>query len=371
MASTWLLAAALIAGCAHRPLLYGEPVPDGCSADAPKGSEACMAWWIDRTKALDDPLLANPALERYIDRVANRVAHAAGDDRSWHVRLLDTSETQAEANVWTTLYLTRGALVRMRDEAELAGVLGHEIGHVLAGHEREAIVDHARGRESVRDLTGQRDDETQADELAVLYAAKAGYDPTAVERMLRALAAGDPPDDPDRGSDPHPRWTPRLARVQAFASQFHGGETNAAEYQDHIRGLVVGEDPRRDAVVDHALVFGTLDLAFDLPQGFVRAWASGNAVGVEFPADNDLGIHVLPARARTKVLAEAKKDSTKELAIIPAGDALLVIAGTGEARVQLVAALRAGMRRPTAAERARLIPTVLDPATKRPLWPEG
>ena len=175
--------------------------------------------------------LPDPELHRYVDRVADRVANAAGDHRAWHVRIIDTADIQAEANIWTTLYITRGALVRLRDESELAAVLGHEIGHVIAGHltrrDRRARSRVARP-ESRSDIAARRRD--QADELGVEYCARAGYDVTAMERMLRALAAGDPPDDPDRGTDPHPRWNPRLARVQAFASHFHGGETSGPEY---------------------------------------------------------------------------------------------------------------------------------------------
>lgn len=365
MANAWLAAAALIAGCAHRPELYGVPVPDGCSADGPKGSEACMAWWIDQNRLADWPLLANPALARYVDGVANRVARAAGDSRTWTVRLLDVGAIQAEANVGTTLYITRGALVRLRDEAELAGVLGHEIGHVMAGHERESIIDGVRGRDSIRDLTGQRDDELQADELAVLYTAKAGYDATAVERMLRALAAGDPPDDPERGVDPHPRWNVRLTRVQAFASWFHGGVTRATEYQTRVRGLVVGEDPRRDAIVDRAAVFAGLDIAITLPPGYKHASASDNQIDIVYPDDNEVALRVIPARARSKVNTDGKRS----FVLVPVGESLLVITALGDASGRLVSELRDRVRAPTTAERARLIPTKIE-LGKRGLWPE-
>ena len=361
------VAAALIAlaGCAHEKL-YGEPVPDGCHADAARGSEACMGWWIDRTKMLGFPELHDAELSRYVDRVANRVAHASGDRREWHVRLVDIADIQAEANIWTTLYVTRGALTRMRDEAELASVLGHEIGHVMAGHLRDAIIENARGvRDQSRDLDALRDDEIQADELAVEYVARAGYDVTGVERMLRAFAAGDPPDDPDRGSDPHPRWNQRIARVQAFAMRFHGGETNAPDYLRHVAGLAVGEDPRMDAVLGKTVIFAKLGIAIDLPPGFT-AQADDNAVAVSFK-DNDVALRVMATRGEPAI----KFGPEHAFTTVHVRDQLLLIDVTGDGRATLVAKLRAAIRAPTAKELRKLVPQRLDATAKRALWPEA
>jgi len=363
------LAAALIAlsGCAHEKL-YGEPVPDGCHADSARGSEACMGWWIDRTKMLAYPELHDAELSRYVDRVANRVAHAAGDHREWHVRIVDIADVQAEANIWTTLYVTRGALTRMRDEAELAGVLGHEIGHVMAGHLRDAIIENARGvREQSRDLDSLRDDESQADELAVQYVGRAGYDVMGVERMLRAFAAGDPPDDPDRGGDPHPRWNPRIARVQAFAMHFHGGETNVAEYARHVAGLAVGEDPRLDAVLGKTVIFAKLGIAIDLPPGFTYAIAVDNAVSVSFNDDNDVSLRVIAARGEPAM----KFGPDHAFTTVRVRDQLFLIDATGVDRADLVAKLRAAIRAPTTKELRKLVPQRLDATAKRALWPDA
>jgi predicted Zn-dependent protease len=360
------VAAAVIAlsGCAHEKL-YGEPVPDGCHADSARGSEACMGWWIDRTKMLDFPELHDVELSRYVDRVANRVAHASGDRRDWHVRIVDIADIQAEANIWTTVYVTRGALTRMRDEAELAGVLGHEIGHVMAGHLRDAIIENARGaREQSRDLDAQRDDELQADELAVEYVVRAGYDVLGVERMLRAFAAGDPADDPDRGGDPHPRWNPRIARVQAFAMHFHGGETNAAAYLRHVAGLVVGEDPRYDAVLGKTVVFAKLGIAIDLPPGYT-AMAADSAVAVSFKDNNDVALRVMAARGE----AAMKFGPDHAFVTVHVGDQLLLIDATGDDRANVVAKLRAAIRAPTTNELRELVPQRLDATAKRALWP--
>jgi Peptidase family M48 len=367
-----LVTAALIAlatGCAHRAMLYGEPVPDGCTADGPRGSEQCMSWWIDRTKMLVSPELADPELHRYVDRVAQRVANAAGDHRTWQVRIVDTADIQAEANIWSTLYITRGALVRLRDESELAAVLGHEIGHVIAGHLTDEVVEHDRGlREQSRDLTSQRDDESQADELGVEYCARAGYDVTAMERMLRALAAGDPPDDPDRGSDPHPRWNPRLARVQSFAMHFHSGETNAPEFLRHIAGLVVGEDPRNDAIVDNVVVFSRVGVAIDLAKDSAGAIAGNNTVTLLGRNDEpDSALYLAQAGG-----ASWFKSTPEHLyTLVPLGKQMLVIATNGPDRVKLAAQIRAAIRLPRPSELQRLVPERVDTTAKRALWPDA
>lgn len=370
MATASLVTAALITlatGCAHHAMLYGETVPDGCSAEGPRGSQQCMSWYIDRMKMLVDPELPDPELHRYVDRVAQRVANAAGDHRAWRVRIIDTADIQAEANIWSTLYITRGALVRLRDESELAAVLGHEIGHVIAGHLTDEIVEHDRGlREQSRDLTSQRDDESQADELGVEYCARAGYDVTAMERMLRALAAGDPADDPDRGADPHPRWNPRLARVQAFASHFHGGETNAPEFVRHIAGLVVGEDPRNDAIVARAVVFSRVGVAIDLPTDST-AIAGNNKVIVEGIGEAwDSSIYLAEARGA----AWYKSDAEHLYTLVPSGKQMVVIVTNGPDRVKRAAQLRAAVRLPRPSELQRLVPERVDTTAKRALWPD-
>jgi predicted Zn-dependent protease len=362
-----LAAALTLAGCVHHTSLYGEVVPAGCSAEGPRGSERCMGWWIDRTKMLTEQELVAPELGRYVDSVANRVARAAGDHRNWHVRILDTSDIQAEANIWTTLYITRGALGRMRDEAELAAVLGHEIGHVIAGHMLDGVLEHDRGvREASRDLEAERDDEAQADDLAVKYCALAGYDVTAPERMLRALAAGDPSDDPDRGSDPHPRWNQRLARVQAFAMHFsQGGATNAAEFTHHLEGLVVGEDPREDALLVRTAVFSTAEIAIDLPDDAVGGTAWRSVVTVTFKDDTELRMRMVSAHAAA--ILRSTGDTTYTL--VPAGERMLMISVTGTDRATLGARVRKLIRKPVPSEIGQLTPKFFDPSEERALWP--
>jgi hypothetical protein len=359
--------ALIAAGCVHHATLYGERVPDGCDAAGPSGGDDCAGWWIDRTKMSQLFEVQDPELGRYVTTVATRLARAAGDHRTWHVRVLDEDAVSAEGNVSTTIYISRGALVRLRDEAELAAVLGHEIAHVLAGHLDDAVAEKARGaRDRSRDLDAQRDDEVQADELAVRYCHLAGYDIAAVERMLRALAAGDPPDDPDRGNDPHPRWTLRLARVQAYVAHFAaGGTTNAEVFQRHLRGLPAGEDPRTAKRLGDALVFGRAGLALDLPAGFTEATASDDAAEVSYGDALTASLHTLPAHAAPA------PPSDSSFRVLDQHGVRFLIAVKGPGQAALFARIVASLRAPTAAELGRLVPTPVDLRAPRALWPES
>jgi predicted Zn-dependent protease len=364
-----LVALALI-GCHHaRPTLYGEPVPDGCSADGPIGDEACMGWYVDRTKMLGKDEYEDRNLAHYVASVGERVVRATGDRRDWQFRVLDDSDPQAEANISTTVYITRGAIGRLRDEAELAALLGHEIGHVVAGHARDAIEEFNRGTStSPRDVRAERDDEIQADELAVLFTARAGYDPRAVETMLRALAAGDP--DEEDASDTHPRWTERLARVQAFAMQLPArGERRPKEYLAHIAHLVYGVDPRAVALGKTAGLFARAHVAVDFPRGWTGAVAYEGKISVVLPDDVSIVMYVIPRAAASTVKLEATRE--KVVDGVPVGNQLLVVTVTGDYGVaKTAAAVRAAVRAPTAAELAALVPRRVDLAAKRRLWPE-
>lgn len=166
------------------------------------------------------PLVANESMQRYVQSVGRWVAsQTERPDLPWQFGVLDAPQLNAFATPGGVIFVTRGLLERMHSEAELAGVLAHEIAHVLQKHHLKAIQTIAQQKTATgllslvgRDRTaGMRDmlvglasemylrgldrgDELDADRLGVVIAARAGYDPyglPAILQMLQSINPGD------------------------------------------------------------------------------------------------------------------------------------------------------------------------------------
>jgi predicted Zn-dependent protease len=161
------------------------------------------------------PLVADPRLQRYINHVGRWLAaQTERPDLPWQFGVLDSPNVNAFAVPGGTIFITRGLLEKMRNEAELAGVLGHEIVHVLRKHHLKAIQKGAQtslagdaASAALRDRAGpardkliafgtemysrglDKSDELEADRLGVVIAARAGYDAYGLPSVLQALQA--------------------------------------------------------------------------------------------------------------------------------------------------------------------------------------
>jgi len=161
------------------------------------------------------PLVANPGMQRYVNNVGRWLAvQTERPDLPWQFGVLDSSNVNAFAVPGGTIFITRGLLERMRSEAELAGVLGHEIGHVLRKHHLKAIQKGAQSAlagdvlgHALRDRAGpardkliafgtemysrglDKSDELEADRLGVVIAARGGYDAYGLPSVLQTLQA--------------------------------------------------------------------------------------------------------------------------------------------------------------------------------------
>jgi beta-barrel assembly-enhancing protease len=161
------------------------------------------------------PLVAEPGLQRYVNHVGRWLAaQTERPDLPWQFGVLDSPNVNAFAVPGGTIFITRGLLERMRSEAELAGVLGHEIAHVLRKHHLKAIQKGAQSALAgdalslaLRDRAGpardkligfgtemysrglDKSDELEADRLGVVIAARAGYDAYGLPSVLQALQA--------------------------------------------------------------------------------------------------------------------------------------------------------------------------------------
>jgi len=169
---------------------------------------------------------------------------------SFHV-LADPQTVNAFALPGGPIFITRGLLERLENEAQLAGVLGHEIGHVVGRHSAEHIAksqlaqglitavgvgtsdDQGRGQRAAQiaavvaemvQLKYGRRDEMQADTLGVRLMSEAGYDPRALLEVMRILAESSGPDRQPEFLSSHPDPGNRHALIQhAIEARFPGG----------------------------------------------------------------------------------------------------------------------------------------------------
>ncbi|MBA3024478.1 MAG: M48 family metalloprotease [Gammaproteobacteria bacterium] len=167
------------------------------------------------------PLLDNPEVQRYVNRIGRWIAlQTERPDIPWTFGVLDDPDINAFAAPGGYVFITKGLLARMNNEAELAGVLAHEISHVLRKHHLMALKKGARS-ELFSDLANDaikthggdprltklvsagteiyargldKQDEFESDRMGVVLAARAGYDPYGLPAVLQTLQSINPGD---------------------------------------------------------------------------------------------------------------------------------------------------------------------------------
>jgi predicted Zn-dependent protease len=168
------------------------------------------------------PLLDRPAVQRYVNQVGRWLSlNSERPNLDWRFGVLDSDNINAFATPGGYVLVTKGLLARLKSESELAGVLAHEIAHVVKKHHLAAIRKTAgiqaganilaeyqsnRGRNpqtSERMIGGAKEvmlrgldksDEFEADRMGVVIAARAGYDPFGLPAVLQTLQSMNPED---------------------------------------------------------------------------------------------------------------------------------------------------------------------------------
>lgn len=208
---------------------------------------------------------ADPALEAYVAGVGQKLA-AVCDRRglTYSFYVLETDMVNAFAAPGGYIFVTKGILKAMSDESELAGVLGHEIGHVVGRHGMKALekqygyqaLINIASIASGKDLSGLqqysdylagallagygRDNEFESDMLGTRYAMAAGYDPRGTAdffRKLEKMEGGKKASDLQKLFMSHPPTKERIKKVEAQAASSPGGERNPAGYAAAVKGL--------------------------------------------------------------------------------------------------------------------------------------
>jgi predicted Zn-dependent protease len=244
----------------------------------------------------------DPKLQAFVDSVGQSLAKQSHlPDLEWHFTVLDDPVVNAFALPGGYIYVTRGILAHLNSEAQLAGVLGHEIGHVTARHSAQRLTQQQvaglglgiagvfsekfrRYGELAQTALGLlflkygRDDENQADELGVGYALKAGYDPREIPttyQTLQRVGARSGQTLPTFLST-HPDPGDRENRTRALATQAAAGKSGllvrGPVYLRRLDGVVHGQDPR------HGFFEGTTfyhpELRFEVR--FPEGWKTQN-----------------------------------------------------------------------------------------------
>jgi len=241
-------------------------------------------------------------LQRYVSEVGMRLARASErPNLPWAFTVIDEPAVNAFALPGGKIYLTRGILPFLHNEEEMAGVLGHEIGHVTARHSAQQytkatsagvgltllsiFVPEARPIQGVAEtalgvlfLKYGRDDELQADRLGAEYTAKTGWDPRGVAGMLRTLQRLDVASGSRKGVpnwlSTHPAPADRVERVLAYIEQnpiavgTGSRGTDEAAFLRHIDGIVFGDSPSDGIVRGNEFLHPVLRLALAFPQGW-------------------------------------------------------------------------------------------------------
>ena len=249
----------------------------------------------------------DPALARYVGRIGGALAlNARTAVGRFTFTVLDSDIVNAFATPGGYVYVSRGLLALCRDEAEMAGVIGHEIGHVTARHGAERYttgtltgLGAALASIGLSILTGSRapgdlistganlylasysrDQEFESDMLGVRYNALAGYDPGAMADFLGQLGDSSRLQARIRGRDPsvvdrtnylatHPRTTDRVKAAESEAGRFAAdGARNQSAYFSAIDGMVFGDQPEQGVIRGREFRHPDLRMAFTVPEGF-------------------------------------------------------------------------------------------------------
>lgn len=292
-----------------------------CATTAPAQPSAPIPREHAETVAAFGGLMTGPAAD-YVAQVGERVAVAAGKPNQCAFHLLSSEVVNAfTAPPGCHVYVTRGLLTLVNGEEEVAGVIGHEIGHVAANHagrrqQRSALTGigaQILGAVTKSDLVGaianqagqlyvlsySRSQEYESDDLSVKYLTASGrYSPYGIVDLLGALqrqdrleqrtaAAGAKAQQTPSWARSHPLTGDRIARAAQKAGEAGGKPGIPVVNQDAffkaIDGLPVGQDTAAQGVVEgRSFVHPGLGVAFTAPQGYALT-NTDKAVNIQGP----------------------------------------------------------------------------------------
>lgn len=258
------------------------------------------------------------ALRDYVNRVGQSlVPHTERKDVTYTFTLLDSPVVNAFALPGGYVYITRGILTLANNESELAGVIGHEIGHVTARHSAErysssvvvglgaSILSAAIKVDGASQALGlganlylssySRSQEHESDDLGIRYLARGGYDTNGMANFLKQLEASAALEAKEAGKtsdkvpnylSTHPVTAERVTRSIAEAAKFpQDGKRNRLAYIKAISGMEVGDSAAQGFISGDKFVHPELGFTFDIPANY-KTQNSANAFMAQSKSSN-------------------------------------------------------------------------------------
>ena len=283
----------LLAGCATNPAtgksqlnFYSEAkeIEMGRQADAEISGQMGM---------LDDP-----EMQAYVSGIGLELAKKSErPGLPWSFKVMDDPMVNAFALPGGFVYVTRGILGHLSSEAELAAVLGHEIGHVTAQHSMNQMSKQQLGQGALMvgsilapevaaaagELVGQgmqmlflkygRDDERQSDDLGLRYMSNTGYETREMPKVFELLGAVSAKAGAGRvpaymSSHPDPGERAVRARKMIAERNYPQGEVGGPSYVERLDGLPFGTDPRQGFFEGNAFYHPALGFQVRFPDGW-------------------------------------------------------------------------------------------------------
>ncbi len=295
LAFTLLMSVGTLTGCATNPVTGKREISlvssDQELAMGREGHQAVLAEY---------GVYNDARLSAYVDSIGQALAKRSHmPNLEWHFTVIDDPTVNAFAIPGGYIYITRGIMAHLNSEAQIAGVIGHEIGHVTARHSARQVTQQqlaglGLGLASVFSQTFQRysgaaqqalglmllkygrDDENQADGLGIDYATAAGWDPReipATYHTLSRISARSGQRLPTFLST-HPDPGDREARTTTLAAQAAQGKTGlqirSRGYLAKLENNVYGNDPRQGYFEGDRFYHPEMDFEMSFPAGWLK-----------------------------------------------------------------------------------------------------
>lgn len=313
-----------------------------CSRNPITGKREAFVMSESREQALGDQsdpsivasfgLYPDQTLQQFIDSKGQQMARISHRSHlKYNFKILDSPVVNAFALPGGYVYFTRGIMAHFNNEAEFAGVLGHEIGHICGRHSAKQQRNQILGQvgliagialskqfRNYAESAGQslqlmmlknsRDHESESDKLGVEYSTKIGYDANYMAgffKTLNRLSGGGEriPTFLSTHPDPLNRYAKvgQMAKAEQAKNPSKKYSVNRNQYLRMLEGLIYGEDPRQGYVENNVFYHPELKFKFPVP----RSWRTANSPQQVQMAPEDGKAAIIFTLAPEKTLNEA------------------------------------------------------------------